>query len=159
MGWQLELAERYDFRRWSYGLVETVDDLYDPRIWGPTCDAVCGCGKYEGREHDGVICDMCGVKVAVDSEMLRKTRCGHVRLIVPCTHPMGTTDDRIDEFTVAPSRTGKTQMGCPTHSAESMNGCWKFATLPLLKCPKKRRTWGLGLPRRDASTVHRSRPR
>ena len=102
MAWQLQLSDICDPARWSYGLVKTIDDLYDARIFGSTRDAACECGKYEGCEHDGVICDLCGVKVATDSAALRRTRTGHVQLYWLCTHPLGTGNDWIYEFAVAP---------------------------------------------------------
>ncbi len=81
---------------WSYGEItkpETInyrtqkperDGLFDERIFGPTKDWECYCGKYKKIRYKGVICDKCGVEVTRSS--VRRERMGHIDLAVPVTH-------------------------------------------------------------------------
>ncbi len=81
---------------WSYGEVtkpETInyrtqkperDGLFDERIFGPTKDWECYCGKYKKIRYKGVICDKCGVEVTRSS--VRRERMGHIDLAVPVSH-------------------------------------------------------------------------
>ncbi len=81
---------------WSYGEVtkpETInyrtqkperDGLFDERIFGPTKDWECYCGKYKKIRYKGVICDRCGVEVTRSS--VRRERLGHIDLAAPVSH-------------------------------------------------------------------------
>jgi len=81
---------------WSYGKVvkpETInyrtykaerDGLFDERIFGPTKNYECYCGKYKGIRYKGVICDKCGVEVT--HSRVRRERMGHIELASPVAH-------------------------------------------------------------------------
>ncbi|MDD3153955.1 MAG: DNA-directed RNA polymerase subunit beta' [Victivallaceae bacterium] len=83
-------------RSWSHGEVrnpETINyrsfkpekgGLFCERIFGPTRDWECNCGKYKRVKHKGVICDRCGVEVTFAK--VRRERMGHIELAVPVTH-------------------------------------------------------------------------
>ena len=83
-------------RSWSKGEVknpETINyrtfkpekgGLFCERIFGPTRDWECACGKYKRIKHKGVICDRCGVEVTLSR--VRRERMGHIELAVPVTH-------------------------------------------------------------------------
>jgi len=60
------------------------DGLFCARIFGPTQDWECLCGKYKRMKHRGVICDKCGVEVTL--ARVRRERLGHVELASPCSH-------------------------------------------------------------------------
>ena len=90
------LANKDDILSWSYGEVtkpETInyrtlrpekDGLFDERIFGPTKDWECYCGKYKRIRHRGVICDKCGVEVT--TSRVRRERMGHIILSSPVSH-------------------------------------------------------------------------
>ena len=83
-------------RQWSSGEVknpETINyrtfkpekgGLFCERIFGPTRDWECSCGKYKRIKHKGVICDRCGVEVTLSR--VRRERMGHIELAVPVSH-------------------------------------------------------------------------
>ena len=93
---RISLASPEQVRIWSYGEVtkpETInyrtlrpekDGLFCERIFGPTKDWECYCGKYKKIRYKGVICDRCGVEVA--RSKVRRERMGHVSLAVPVAH-------------------------------------------------------------------------
>ncbi len=95
-GLRLRVASPEDIEKWSYGEVmkpETInyrtqkperDGLFDERIFGPTKDWECYCGKYKRIRYKGVICDKCGVEVTRSS--VRRERMGHIDLAVPVAH-------------------------------------------------------------------------
>lgn len=95
-GLRVKVASPDDIERWSYGEVlkpETInyrtqkperDGLFDERIFGPTKDWECYCGKYKRIRYKGVICDKCGVEVTRSS--VRRERMGHIDLAVPVAH-------------------------------------------------------------------------
>jgi hypothetical protein len=85
----------------SYGQVMTKDDLYSPKIFGPSHDNKCECGKYEGSQNKGIICDICGVKIHDDANYLRNTRLGHILLAFPIRHPFDKKNF-IEAFYIAP---------------------------------------------------------
>ena len=60
------------------------DGLFCARIFGPTQDWECLCGKYKRMKHRGVICDKCGVEVTL--ARVRRERLGHIELASPCSH-------------------------------------------------------------------------
>ena len=92
----VNLASPEAIRSWSSGEVkkpETInyrtlkperDGLFCERIFGPTKDWECNCGKYKRVRFKGVICDRCGVEVT--RSKVRRERLGHIELAAPCTH-------------------------------------------------------------------------
>jgi len=90
------LANKDDIMQWSYGEVtkpETInyrtlrpekDGLFDERIFGPTKDWECYCGKYKRIRYKGIICDKCGVEVTLSR--VRRERLGHISLAAPVSH-------------------------------------------------------------------------
>ena len=90
------LASPETIREWSYGEVkkpETInyrsqkperDGLFCERIFGPTKDWECACGKYKKIRYQGVICDRCGVEITKSS--VRRERMGHIELAAPVAH-------------------------------------------------------------------------
>ena len=93
---RLALASPEQILAWSHGEVtkaETInyrtqkpekDGLFDERIFGPTKDWECYCGKYKRIRYKDIICDKCGVKVT--RSIVRRERMGHITLAVPVTH-------------------------------------------------------------------------
>jgi len=93
---RIGLASPEKIRGWSYGEVkkpETInyrtfkperDGLFCAKIFGPTKDWECNCGKYKGIKHNGVICDKCGVEVI--RSKARRQRLGHIELASPVVH-------------------------------------------------------------------------
>ena len=93
---QVRLATPEDIRSWSHGEVvkpETInyrtlkpekDGLFDERIFGPTRDWECYCGKYKRIRYKGVVCDKCGVEVT--ESRVRRERMGHISLAAPVAH-------------------------------------------------------------------------
>ncbi len=93
---KLLLASKEDIMNWSYGEVtkpETInyrtlrpekDGLFDERIFGPTKDWECYCGKYKRIRNRGIICDKCGVEVTLSR--VRRERMGHITLAAPVSH-------------------------------------------------------------------------
>jgi len=92
----ITVASPESIRSWSHGEVknpETINyrtfkpekgGLFCERIFGPTRDWECSCGKYKRIKHKGVICDRCGVEVTL--ARVRRERMGHIELAVPVTH-------------------------------------------------------------------------
>src|SRR5574344_439339 len=60
------------------------DGLFCERIFGPTKDYECYCGKYKRIRYKGIVCDRCGVEVT--EKKVRRERCGHISLVVPVAH-------------------------------------------------------------------------
>src|SRR3989338_6470178 len=95
-GLKLLLASPDIITGWSYGEVlkpETInyrtfkpekDGLFDERIFGPTKDYQCYCGKYKGIRYRGIVCDRCGVEITNSS--VRRDRMGHIKLASPIAH-------------------------------------------------------------------------
>ena len=93
---KIKLASPDKVRAWSRGEVlkpETInyrtfraekDGLFDERVFGPTKDYECYCGKYKRIRYKGVVCDKCGVEVTVSR--VRRERMGHIELASPCAH-------------------------------------------------------------------------
>ncbi len=104
----IRLASHEDIRGWSFGEVrkpETInyrtyrpekDGLFCEKIFGPTKDWECFCGKYKGIKHKNIICDRCGVQVT--HSKVRRARMGHINLAAPVAH--------IWFFKATPSRIG-----------------------------------------------------
>ncbi len=95
-GIRLRIASPDDIRKWSYGEVtrpETInyrtqkpekDGLFSERIFGPTKDWECYCGKYKKIRYRGIVCDKCGVEVT--RAIVRRERMGHITLAAPVAH-------------------------------------------------------------------------
>ncbi|MFC1647121.1 DNA-directed RNA polymerase subunit beta' [Patescibacteria group bacterium] len=95
-GLKITLASTSEVKGWSYGEVtkpETInyrtlkpekDGLFDERIFGPTKDWECYCGKYKRIRYRGIICDKCGVEVT--QSKVRRERMGHITLAAPVCH-------------------------------------------------------------------------
>ncbi len=93
---QIGVASPEKIRQWSYGEVtkpETInyrtqkpekDGLYCERIFGPTKDYECHCGKYKRIRYAGIVCDKCGVEVT--KSKVRRERMGHIELAAPVSH-------------------------------------------------------------------------
>ncbi|MDP2637972.1 MAG: DNA-directed RNA polymerase subunit beta' [Candidatus Levybacteria bacterium] len=93
---KISLASPKDILAWSYGEVtkpETInyrtlrpekDGLFDERIFGPTKDWECYCGKYKRIRYRGIVCDKCGVEVTLSR--VRRERMGHIVLATPVAH-------------------------------------------------------------------------
>ena len=93
---RISLASPEAIRAWSYGEVvkpETINyrtlkpehgGLFCERIFGPTRDWECFCGKYKRIRHAGTICDKCGVEVT--RAKVRRERMGHIELAAPVAH-------------------------------------------------------------------------
>ena len=92
----VRLASPDEIRKWSRGEVtkpETInyrtlkpekDGLFDERIFGPTKDWECYCGKYKRIRYKGIVCDKCGVEVTLSR--VRRERMGHIALSTPVVH-------------------------------------------------------------------------
>ena len=90
------LATSNDIRNWSHGEVkkpETInyrtlkpekDGLFCEKIFGPTKDWECSCGKYKRVRYKGIVCERCGVEVTKSA--VRRERMGHIELAAPVTH-------------------------------------------------------------------------
>ena len=93
---KIGIASPEQIRQWSFGEVrkpETInyrtlkperDGLFCEKIFGPTKDWECHCGKYKKIRYKGKICDRCGVEVT--KSKVRRERMGHIELAAPCSH-------------------------------------------------------------------------
>ncbi|MCA1987739.1 MAG: DNA-directed RNA polymerase subunit beta' [Desulfarculus sp.] len=93
---QISLASPEKIKAWSFGEVkkpETInyrtfkperDGLFCAKIFGPTKDYECNCGKYKRMKHRGVVCEKCGVEVI--QSKVRRERMGHIDLATPVAH-------------------------------------------------------------------------
>jgi len=93
---RISMASPDQIRGWSYGEVtkpETLnyrtlkpekDGLFCEKIFGPTKDFECYCGKYKKARYKGIICDKCGVEIA--RSKVRRERMGHIQLAAPVSH-------------------------------------------------------------------------
>ena len=97
---RVSLASAEEIRSWSHGEVkkpETInyrtlkpekDGLFCERIFGPTKDWECACGKYKRIRFKGIVCERCGVEVT--RSKVRRERMGHIELAAPVS-PSGTS--------------------------------------------------------------------
>jgi len=95
-GLKITLASPDRVTKWSHGEVtkpETInyrtfraekDGLFDERIFGPTKDYECYCGKYKRMRYKGIVCDRCGVEITTSA--VRRERMGHIKLASPIAH-------------------------------------------------------------------------
>jgi hypothetical protein len=93
---KVSLASPERILSWSYGEIkkpETInyrtfkperDGLFCARIFGPTKDYECLCGKYKRMKYRGVVCEKCGVEVTL--QKVRRERMGHIELAAPVAH-------------------------------------------------------------------------
>ena len=93
---QIKLASTEKMLEWSHGEVtkpETInyrtlkperDGLFCEKIFGPTKDWVCSCGKYNKIRFKGIVCPYCGVEVT--KSKVRRERMGHIQLVSPVSH-------------------------------------------------------------------------
>ncbi len=93
---QIKLASPEEILSWSHGEVKKpetinyrthkseVDGLMDEKIFGPTKNYECYCGKYKKIRYKGIICDKCGVEVT--HKRVRRERLGHIKLATPVVH-------------------------------------------------------------------------
>ena len=93
---KIAIASPEKIRSWSYGEVkkpETInyrtlkperDGLFCEKIFGPTRDFECSCGKYKRLRYKNIVCDRCGVEVT--SSKVRRERMGHIELATPVSH-------------------------------------------------------------------------
>jgi DNA-directed RNA polymerase subunit beta' len=93
---KISIASPDKIREWSYGEIkkpETInyrtfkperDGLFCAKIFGPTKDYECNCGKYKRMKHRGVVCEKCGVEVI--QSKVRRERMGHIELATPVAH-------------------------------------------------------------------------
>jgi DNA-directed RNA polymerase subunit beta' len=118
---KIKLASPQEILDWSHGEVtkpETInyrtqrpekDGLFCEKIFGPTKDYECYCGKYKRIRYKGIICDRCGVEVTKSS--VRRERMGHIKLATPVSH--------IWFLKGVPSRLGMV-LGIPLHKVEEV---------------------------------------
>lgn len=93
---RISIASPDQIKSLSYGEVKKIetinyrtfrpekDGLFCPRIFGPTQDWACICGKYKRMKHRGIVCEKCGVEV-IESRV-RRERMGHIELVTPVVH-------------------------------------------------------------------------
>ena len=93
---KIGIASPETIRSWSYGEIkkpETInyrtlkperDGLFCEKIFGPSRDYECGCGKYKRLRYKGIVCDKCGVEVT--KAKVRRERMGHIELATPVSH-------------------------------------------------------------------------
>jgi len=93
---KIGIASPDDIRTWSYGEIlkpETInyrtlkperDGLFCEKIFGPTRDYECSCGKYKRLRYKNIVCDRCGVEVT--KSKVRRERMGHIELATPVSH-------------------------------------------------------------------------
>lgn len=93
---QLKIASPEDIHEWSHGEIlrpETInyrtqkpekDGLFCEKIFGPSKDWECYCGKYKKIRYKGIVCDKCGVEVT--RSIVRRERMGHIDLAAPVSH-------------------------------------------------------------------------
>ena len=93
---RISLSSPDIIRKWSFGEVrkpETInyrtfkpekDGLFCAKIFGPTKDYECLCGKYKGMKYRGVVCEKCGVEIV--KSKVRREKMGHIELTTPVAH-------------------------------------------------------------------------
>ncbi|UCH12416.1 MAG: DNA-directed RNA polymerase subunit beta' [Candidatus Omnitrophota bacterium] len=136
----INVASPETIKRWSRGEVkkpETInyrtlrpekDGLFCERIFGPTRDWECSCGKYKRIKHKGIVCDRCGVEVTLSR--VRRERMGHIELATPVSH--------IWFFKVSPSRIG-TVLGLTLRQLEKVLYYEEYIILDQGETPLKKK--------------------
>ena len=118
------------------------DGLFCERIFGPTKDYECHCGKYKGIRYKGIVCDRCGVEVT--EKKVRRDRCGHIQLVVPVAH--------IWYFRSLPNKIGYL-LGIPTKKLDMIIYYERYVVIQpgvLEKEGRRRRSW-----RKEDGSPHR----
>jgi hypothetical protein len=102
-----------EIRSWSFGQVAVVvasaslswqslrGTLFDQAVLGPLKDHVCACGRYQSSKFRGMICEICGVKVATSA--VRRERFGHISLPTQIAHPLASSDATLSVMPVLPA--------------------------------------------------------
>ena len=145
------LASPEEIQSNSYGEVlkpETInyrtykperDGLFCERIFGPTKDYECHCGKYKRIRYKGIVCDRCGVEVT--EKKVRRERAGHIQLVVPAaqipaSRRRGTGAVPLASFMLLPGLCA-TRIWCFFMMAISSSSRWTqcAASVPLSKSP------------------------
>jgi hypothetical protein len=110
---EYRVATLYEIRSWSFGQLKAVREplaqtwlqtkgtLDDDSIFGPRQDYECACGKYRGAKYEGMICHLCGVKIA--AREIRRIRFAHIELAYPIPHPLVTPVSALDAIPVLPA--------------------------------------------------------
>jgi hypothetical protein len=98
--WSFGPATEPYIRSWSYGIMETVADLYSPRIVGPSQAYRCECGTLAGLDRVGELCPECLVTVEADPALVRRRQLASVELCCICHHPI--TRKQLTHFPIAP---------------------------------------------------------
>ena len=136
---EIRLASPEEIRKWSRGEVtkpETInyrtlksekDGLFDERIFGPTKDWECYCGKYKRIRYRGVVCDKCGVEVT--QSRVRRERIGHISLATPVLH--------VWFFKGAPSKISLV-LGVPPRALEQVIYFAKYMVISVNESGKKK---------------------
>ncbi len=153
---RISLASPEQIRSWSYGEVtkpETInyrtlkpekDGLFCEKIFGPTKDFECYCGKYKRVRYKGIVCDKCGVEVA--RSKVRRERMGHIELASPVSH--------IWFVKGTPSRLGLLLDISP----RTLERVLYFAQFIVTECGRAREEAGAGAPAgRDGARGHTAR--
>ena len=84
MAFKKDSKVKSNFTKITIGLASPEDILFCERIFGPTKDYECACGKYKRIRYKGIVCDRCGVEVT--EKKVRRERAGHIELVVPVAH-------------------------------------------------------------------------
>jgi hypothetical protein len=87
LAWRFVPGDEGDFCNWGRGLVKSIDDLYKPRIFGPTDDLRCECGALVGEQYVGEYCFDCRIFVEADTAAARRRYMGVMYLPTLCHHP------------------------------------------------------------------------
>jgi DNA-directed RNA polymerase subunit beta' len=95
-----------------------MEGLFCERVFGPTKDYECYCGKYKRIRYKGIVCDRCGVQVT--EKKVRRERMGHIKLVVPVVH--------IWYFKSLPNKIGYL-LGCSSKKLESIVYYERYAVI------------------------------
>ena len=113
MAFKKDIKVKSNFSKITIGLASPEeperDGLFCERIFGPTKDYECACGKYKRIRYKGIVCDRCGVEVT--EKKVRRERSGHIELVVPVAH--------IWYFRSLPNKIGYL-LGLPTKKLDSV---------------------------------------
>ena len=102
VNWKFVVAKSWNSDMWAYGPpIRTLEDVYSPKVVGPTRSLRCECGRLSGPDAVDEWSSECGVFVSEDAEKTRRQRIGRVELAFPCRHPLAP-DIIINRFPVAP---------------------------------------------------------
>ena len=139
---KVSVASPEKIRSWSHGEVkkpETInyrtfkperDGLFCAKIFGPTKDYECNCGKYKRMKHRGIVCDKCGVEVI--QSKVRRERMGHIELAAPVAHIwfLKGVPSRIGTYSVGVVRAHAATVDSVFSALRSALGPWALALRP-----------------------------